>query len=424
MANTEKTSNQSSPTEERAPASAPISNLNAPSNNSPANNKSNPNMVMALVLCFMLIIGLGFAFIYKGTDLGTGKNQLTDFSEKEKLQRLIDAERSGVSSDSRASTAALEGRISSILENTHAIQSEFESVRVGYADAKAKLLQKDNQLQGNINTISRLGSENTNLKSQIVQYKSLAGNAQAYQNQAQQLANSNAEKDALIATLQGRPSNESMQQLRNTLNGEQMTKADLMRKLQNLELKMLSMVDSKEVAILPGLQTQNDELRRQLQALQTSTDFAKLFVKSHTALPANAQTLYNDLKGLEGFSEAKLLAAYTRIAAELNAENLQQVRFATNSSILNFTDQTMIKSKLDSTNATDYFLVVGYASQTGDAASNEKLSANRATAVASIVNQLKKEGQDVRAVYLGQTNRFSKSVNADNQLCEIWRIKK
>jgi len=424
MANTEKTSNQTAPTQNTAPASAASVAVNTPSNNAPANNKPNPNMVMALVLCFMLIIGLALAFVFKGKDVLDGKDQLTEFTEKEKLQRLIDAERGGVSPDRRASAAALEGRISSILENTHAIQSDFESVRVGYADAKTKLVQAENVAQGNINTISRLGSENTNLRGQVTQLQKLAGNAQAYQNKAQQLANSNAEKALLISTLQARPSSESMQQLRETLSGEQVTKADLVRKLQNLELKMLSMVDSKGLAKQAELQTQNDDLRRQLQALQTSIDFAKLFVKSHMKLPAAAQDLYNELKGLEGSSEEKLRSVYTRIATELNAENLQQVRFAMGSSILNFTDQTTIKSKLDTTNATDYFLVVGYASQTGDAASNETLSANRATAVASIVNQLKKDGQDVRAVYLGQTNRFSKSVNADNQLCEIWRIKK
>ena len=84
----------------------------------------------------------------------------------------------------------------------------------------------------------------------------------------------------------------------------------------------------------------------------------------------------------------------------------------------------MVKGKVDTTSPGDYFLVVGYASKTGDAASNQKLSARRATAVASIVNQLKKSGQEVRAVYLGQTDRFSRSVNAENQLCEVWRIRK
>lgn len=423
MANTEKKSNQPTPAQD----SAPDVIMNTHATGEPASNKANPNMVMALVLCFMLIIGLALAVYFRENDDGSEKQQLTELTEKEKLQRLIDAERGGTSADSRASVAALEGRISSILENTQAIQSEFEMMKAGYADAQDKLARAGNEVQGNMNTISRLGSENTALKNQIVQLQTLARNAQAYQNQAQSYAQSNAqsnaEKDALIATLQGRPSPESVQQLRNSLSSEQMTKADLMRKNQELEQKMLSMVDSKEVAQLAALKAQNDDLRRQLQALQTSVDFAKLFVTSQD-LPQNAQALYTKLKSLEGSTEEKLRAAYTTIGAELNAENLQQVRFATGSSILNFTDQTTIKNKLDTTNNDDYFLVVGYASETGDAAINEKLSANRATAVASIVNQLKRDGQDVRAVYLGQTNRFSQSVNADNQLCEIWRIKK
>ena len=422
MANTENSSNQSSHSQHSNQATAPTVTVNTP-NGAPSHNKPNPNMVMALVLCFMLIIGLAFAFFFKNREAG-GINGNGELSEKEELQRLIDVERGVISPDSRAFTAALEGRISSILENTHSIQSEFAMMKAGYADIQEKLSRAGNELQGNMNTISRLGSENSALKNEITQLQALARNAQAYQNQAQQYAQSNAEKDALIAQLRGRPSNESMQQLRNTLNNEQITKAELRRKLEDLERKMLSMVDSSEVDGLTALQAQNDELRRQLQALQTKLDFGKLFVTSRDSLPASAQALYSELKGLEGFSEARIREAYTRIATDLNAQNLQQVRFATGSSILNFTDQTTITNKMNTTNPSDYFLVVGYASRTGDAASNEKLSAKRATSVASIVNQLKKEGQDVRAVYLGQTSRFSKSVNADNQLCEIWRIRK
>ena len=424
MANTEKTSDQSTSAQDTSPASAPEVIVNTSSNPAPADNKVNANMLMALVLCFMLIIGLALAFVFKWDGEKSGGNNQAELAEKEKLQRLIDAERGGVSSDSRASAAALEARISSVLENIHAIKSDSEVMKAGYVDAKEKLAQAENIIQGNMNTISRLGSQNEALNNQIKQLQTLARNAKAYQDQAQSYAQSNAEKEALIATLQDRPSAENIQQLRDALSSEQMTKAELMRKVQALEQKMKTMLDPKETADLTELQTQNKNLRRQLQALQTSIDFGKLFVDSHTKLPQKAQSLYTALKGLEGSSQEELIEAYTKIAAELNAENLQQVKFATGSSILNFTDQTTIKSKLDATNEDDYFLVVGYASKSGDATQNETLSANRATAVASIVNQLKKDGQDVRAVYLGQTDRFSKTEHAYNQLCEIWRIKK
>lgn len=424
MLDIENTTTPATPKETSVPDVTPTVTINTASQSIPASNRSNPNLIMALVICFMLIIGLAFAFVFK-LNLGTtGMDKTSELSEKEKLQRLIDAERHGAAYDTRASTAVLEGRISSILEDASAMQSEFEIMKAGYSDAQEKLTQAGNELQGNMSTISRLGSENTALRSQIAQLQELARNAQAYQNQAQQLANTNAEKDALIASMQNRPSSENLEELQKMLSSEQANKDKLLQKIQELEQKMVAMPDAGELAKVEDLQAQNEDLRRQLQALQTSADFGKLFMKSHKSLPENAQALYLELKRLEGSSKADLPEAYTRIASELNAINLQRVKFDEGSSILNFTDQASVKSKLDKTEANDYFLVVGYASVTGDAASNETLSANRATAVASIVNQLKKEGQEVRAVYLGQTDRFSKEQHADNQLCEVWRIKK
>ena len=52
--------------------------------------------------------------------------------------------------------------------------------------------------------------------------------------------------------------------------------------------------------------------------------------------------------------------------------------------------------------------MVGYASTIGDQNANRILSSDRATAVASQVNLDKKGTQDVRAVFLSETNRFSK----------------
>lgn len=412
MSNTENTSHSSTSRENPVLDNAPAVTVNTANPSAPSTNRPNPNMVMALVICFLLIIGLALAFVFKLNEESGGDGKSSVLTEKEKLQRLIDAERGGTAHDMRATSAALEGRISSILENASAIQSEFEIMKTGYLDAQDKLNQAGNELQGNMSTISRLGSENTALKGQIRQLQDLAREAQIYQSQAQQYATMNAEKDALIATLQNRPSGENMNQMQKMLNDEQATKEKLLQKSQELEQQVAALL------------TQNEELRKQLQTLQTSVDYGKLFVKSYKSLPENAQALYNELKSLEGAKTADLPEAYTRMASELNAVNLQRVRFATGSSILNFTDQKTIKNKLDTTEASDYFLVVGYASVTGDAASNETLSANRATAVASVVHQLKKDGQDVRAVYLGQTDRFSKDEHAANQLCEVWRIRK
>jgi outer membrane protein OmpA-like peptidoglycan-associated protein len=68
------------------------------------------------------------------------------------------------------------------------------------------------------------------------------------------------------------------------------------------------------------------------------------------------------------------------------------------------------------------FFIVGYASTTGNADENRKLSSNRATIVASNLEQSKPGNQMVQAVYLGQTKRFSSQTPERNQVCEIWQI--
>jgi len=413
MENTETPSNPPRPAEP-----APVSNTVY----SESVNKPNPNMVMALVLCFMLIIGLGFAVLYKGDDAPQPEAVVTtEDIEKQSLLQKIAAERALSSTDGRASAAAFETRIANILDNTHALQTDFEAMKAGYNQAMEDLQIAKNKEQGYQNTIANLSSANSSLKNENAQLRGLAANAQALQQQVDQLSTE-------LNNLRGRPTNESLQALRQRLDSEQVTNGELSRKLAELERKLRTMVDASELSLqsqrLAELTRENEDLRRQLQALQTDVDFAKLFVSSSDTLPTYAQALYNELKTLEGSSESQLNQAYTRINRDLNAYNLQQVRFATGSSSLNFQDQTEVKGKIDTTAPNDYFLVVGYASKTGDSDSNQKLSARRATAVASIVNQLKKSGQEVRAVYLGQTDRFSRSVNAENQLCEVWRIRK
>jgi len=411
MENTETPSNPPRPAEP-APVSNPVYSEQV--------NKPNPNMVMALVLCFMLIIGLGFAVLYKGGEKPAGVLTAEEI-EKQKLREMIAAEQALSNTDGRASAAAFETRVANILENTHALQTDFETMKAGYNQAMEDLQTAKNKEQGYQNTIATLSSANSNLKQEVARLSALAASAQALQQQVDNLSNE-------LNNLRGRPTNESLAALQQRLQNEQITNGDLSRRLAELESKLRTMVDSSELNLqsqrLAELTRENEELRRQLQALQTDVDFAKLFVSSSDTLPAYAQALYNELKSLEGSSESGLSQAYARINKDLNAYNLQQVRFATGSSSLNFQDQTMVKGKVDTTSPGDYFLVVGYASKTGDAASNQKLSARRATAVASIVNQLKKSGQEVRAVYLGQTDRFSRSVNAENQLCEVWRIRK
>jgi len=228
----------------------------------------------------------------------------------------------------------------------------------------------------------------------------------------------------MVATLKNGPTVESVKLLEDTLSEERLNLNELRTELTSLRRQMTGMVDSSRLSELDSLRLKNGELAKQLAALRSKLDFSRLFVKAVDQLPIEAQEVFNELKTLENNSATELAAAYANIGVSHNAENMQQVKFETGSAQMDFKQQSVLKNKMLTSEATDYFLVVGYASTSGDAASNETLSANRATSVASLVNQLKKAGQDVRAVYLGQTSRFSKSNHKENQLCEIWRIKK
>jgi flagellar motor protein MotB len=66
-------------------------------------------------------------------------------------------------------------------------------------------------------------------------------------------------------------------------------------------------------------------------------------------------------------------------------------------------------------------IVIGYASETGNVDDNRSLSSDRATAVARILDSIKKPNQRVQAAYLGQTDRFGPSPEL-NQVCEVWQI--
>jgi hypothetical protein len=37
---------------------------------------------------------------------------------------------------------------------------------------------------------------------------------------------------------------------------------------------------------------------------------------------------------------------------------------------------------------------------------------------------MKRPGQKVQAVYLGQTDRFSRKIHEENQICEVWIIRR
>lgn len=149
---------------------------------------------------------------------------------------------------------------------------------------------------------------------------------------------------------------------------------------------------------------------------------AKLFADTANDLIPMAKGLYQGLSSLEDHSDLEISAAYNRFATQYRATFLKEVRFPAGSSQLNPADQMAIAESLADAPEGAMFLVVGYASTTGLADENRKLSSDRATMVASNLEQSKPGNQVVQAVYLGQTKRFSSRMPERNQVCEIWQI--
>ena len=181
-----------------------------------------------------------------------------------------------------------------------------------------------------------------------------------------------------------------------------------------------------------------DELQRRLEEALRAKDFfenrvkeleadlakARLFASSESELMPAAVELFRSLRELENRPDSDLTTAYSSLGVKLGANVLHTLSFPTGTSALTPDDEEIIARLGAEIPDGDLMLVIGYASETGNVDGNRTLSSDRATAVAQKFSSIKRPGQLVQAVYLGQTDRFSSRIPERNQLCEIWHIRK
>lgn len=181
-----------------------------------------------------------------------------------------------------------------------------------------------------------------------------------------------------------------------------------------------------------------DEMQRRLDEALRAKDFlearikeldgqlakAKLFASSESELLPAAVELFRNLRKLEGKADSEIATAYSSLAVSLGANVLRTLNFETGKSDLSPTDIDGINQLVSEMPDGDLLLVIGYASETGNVDSNRTLSSDRATAAAEYYSTIKRPGQLVQAVYLGQTDRFSSRIPERNQIVEVWRIRK
>lgn len=170
------------------------------------------------------------------------------------------------------------------------------------------------------------------------------------------------------------------------------------------------------------LETEVLRLRSRVAELEGQLNQAKLFAANENELLKEAIALFRALRELQGATPQELSAAYSQFQAELGARVLQTCKFATGSSDVSPELRINLSDLPNEAPSNALLLVVGYASETGNVDSNRTLSSDRATAVARELDTLKRSGQQVQAVYLGQTKRFGKDAPLENQRVEVWQV--
>lgn len=169
-----------------------------------------------------------------------------------------------------------------------------------------------------------------------------------------------------------------------------------------------------------------DFFEARCQELQAQYESAKskLFATNENELLPAAIELLRSLRKLEGLPDSEISAAYGRFGVDLGANVIRKLDFATGKSDLSAVDDQALRQLVNEVPDGDLVLVVGYASETGNVDGNRKLSSDRATAAAELYSSVKRPGQLVQAVYLGQTDRFSSKIPERNQIVEVWKIRK
>ncbi len=148
----------------------------------------------------------------------------------------------------------------------------------------------------------------------------------------------------------------------------------------------------------------------------------KSFAANRDELHPMAQPLFDGLRELDQKNDLEISAAYNRFPTQYKATFLKEVRFASDSSILNPADQIPIANSLSNVPEGAMILVVGYSSTAGDAEANRQLSSSRSQNIASEIDRAKPGKQFVQSFYFGSTQRFSRNDPERNHVCEIWQI--
>ncbi len=195
--------------------------------------------------------------------------------------------------------------------------------------------------------------------------------------------------------------------------------------MAGMQNKSKGMIDANTYALLKAQLddsiTENTRLRSENQRLMTELAGPKLFVTQDDLSP-RAVALYRALKKIETEDHRARRDTYATFSEQIKANVRESINFKDGSAQIALEHEAHIEDMLKSANPNSFFLVVGYASTSGDSKNNKEFSSRRATRVASMVNYHKGKDHGVQAVYLGEGKRFGPE-DSPNQVCEVWEIR-
>jgi outer membrane protein OmpA-like peptidoglycan-associated protein len=365
---------------------------------------SKPVMPPAVALAFVIIALLGVLIVIgvRGNmgGSGAGSAELTELqAEANALRNQLNRER--VSMGLRP----LEGNTESMEEIAARLKKNADSMVALAGSFQSMLADKDTEL-------SAKGAEL--IRSEQLR-QSLAAESSRLQGELQRALVSGSDADLLRRDLA------AMKSQRDALAAELASvRGELAAKGQGASADEFADLQRR----LEETQRAKEFFEARVTELESELSKAKLFASSENELLPAAIELFRSLRKLEGQTDAEISTAYSSLGASLGANVLHTLNFATGSSQLAPADQEMIRNLVADIPDGDLVLAIGYASETGNVDSNRALSSDRATAAAALFSSVKRPAQQVQAVYLGQTDRFSSRIPERNQLVEIWRIRK
>jgi len=379
------------------------------------------NLLLGLILGGAILVLLYLVFTSRGgsfTEAGRLKK------ERDQLYGELNVKRRELGQPLLATDGqSAEPLINRINTDSDQLQALITKIQSDLTANQTEASSLRNIVNSNSSTMANLQQQNSQLSTTASQAQSLAQQLKAQQTL---LASSQQRVLALEQQLATAPDPTAIDALRARLTATSKERDSYEEQLRLLKSETSTMVTAGDLNGVSRennqLTAENKKLRYELQQIRAQLD-KNLFVDADKLSPI-AQKLFSELSSLEGVSNEDRLKRYVKLNSELKASVIDSVKFGTGTSDVAIQKVDAIRRTLQNSRPDSFFLVVGYASQTGDYKTNRSLSSQRATTVASQVNYLKQSSQGIQATFLGQTNRFSNTSPVENQLCEIWEIRK